>query len=371
MPVTDDYIERKLAKITDYETLLPHVQQFTDPYTLFKGGYHALICGITGAGKSTLLLTLLKKMCDLGYTVLARDDGGLESMYLLPYVPIRFWVPKGCELKLKTEYKHDIAIYDPSKPMEIMERVFEYPFNLVIFDAYSIDPGLSAKFWADMLKTLIFKCMQTSRKDKRKLILSMDELNDIIQPKGFELTKRHASVRSLLEYNIRKLRKHEVTLIATTHRFTQLGISARSQFSYIFLKRMYGWDAWDFLSKSLATSNNKTFWAILKDVTSMDRQYFYMFDPWNRFDRYEFADINRPEVDYELIGYLTEKHKTKDEQVWKPRVVRLVEELNKLGYSYRKLGPLLDMSEANLRSIITEAEERETGDSEEPIQAVT
>lgn len=304
-------IEQKLAKMRPgtYENELkePKVMQFTDMGKFFQGGMHALIVGITGSGKTTLLLSLLDALLERGHTVLARDDGGLESLNLLYKYPMRIWIPEGCKLELDTAYKHEVTTFDWNNPMEILDRVYEYPFNLVVFDAFCIDPGLSAKFYADLFRYLIFKCMQTPVNKKKKLIFSIDELNDLIQPKGYELSAQHSSVRSLIEYNIRKLRKHKVTLIASTHRFTQLGISVRSQFSYIFMKQSYGWDAWDFISKSLATQNNKVFWATLKDISSFGREYFYLFDYKNNFDKYTFTDIHREDIEYQMSGVVEEE----------------------------------------------------------------
>lgn len=329
-------IERKLAKIPpSYVEYLPRVQQFTDITRLLQGGYHMLVIGITGSGKSTLLLTLLRNFVERGFTVLARDDGGLEATYLLPFTPITYWVPEGCRLKIRNQdearlNEYEVREYDWRNPGEILDHVFESPFNLVVFDAFCIDPGMSAVFWAELFKTLIFKCMQTPRSEKEKLIFSVDELNDLIQPKGYELTRKHSNVRALIEYNIRKLRKHNVTLIATSHRFTQLGISVRSQFSYIAVKKSFGWDAWDFLSKSLATQNNKVFWAILKDVTTMGPEYFYLFDYKNNFDKYVFRDIYRPKVDTVLEGVVMEEGVEEGANIWKARCLRI------LRYLYRK-----------------------------------
>ena len=325
-------ILRKLAKIPKdwINEYAPKPQMFTDIEKLFQGGYHSLIVGITGGGKTTLLLKILKELRSRGFTILARDDGGLEASYLLPYTKITYWIPEGCELRMNNcPYNYDIAEFNPDNPMEILDHVFESPFNLVVFDAYTYEPALSAEFWAELFKSLIFKCMQTPRSKKRKLIFSIDELNDLIQPKGYNLTPKHAKVRALIEYNIRKLRKHNVTLIATSHRFTQLGISVRSQFSYVIVKQSYGWDAWDFLSKSLATQNNKVFWAILKDVTSFAPQYFYLFDYKNRFDKYQFSDIPRPDIDPEPIGVLKwdgkdgKQNKKKERELWKRRMLMM------------------------------------------------
>ena len=323
-------IERKLAKIPpSYVEYLPEVRKFTDVEKLLRGGYHTLIFGITGSGKTTLLLKLLKTFLDRGLTILARDDGGLESTFLLPYTPITYWIPRGCKLRVKDcPYKYYVEEFDWRRPEEVLDSMWDSPFNLVVFDAYCIDPGVSAVFWAGMLRTLIFKCMQTPVSRKEKLVFSVDELNDLIQPKGYELSKKHGSVRALIEYNIRKLRKHNVTLIATTHRFTQLGISVRSQFSYVIVKKSFGWDVWDFVSKSLATQSNKVFWSILKDITVMGPEYAYLFDYKNNFDKFYIEDIERPRLDVELQGVIEPED---DMQKYKERWLKLAWHMANVG----------------------------------------
>jgi len=101
--------------------------------------------------------------------------------------------------------------------------------------------------------------MQTERARKDPLVFSFDEMNDLVQPRGMELTKGHAGLRSLIEYNVRKLRKHRVTLIASTHRFNQIGINVRSQFSYVLIKQSYGKDVYDFISHNLVTAANEAY----------------------------------------------------------------------------------------------------------------
>jgi len=325
-------ITRKLAKIPpSYVEYLPEVRKFTDVEKLLRGGYHTLIFGITGSGKTTMLLKLLKAFLDRGHTILARDDGGLESTFLLPYTPITYWIPRGCKLRVKDcPYKYYVEEFDWRRPEEILDSMWDSPFNLVVFDAYCIDPGVSAVFWANMLERLIFKCMQTPMSRKKKLIFSVDELNDLIQPKGHELTKKHADVRALIEYNIRKLRKHKVTLIATTHRFTQLSISIRTQFSYVIVKKSYGWDVWDFVSKSLATQSNEVFWSVLKDITVMGPEYAYLFDYKNNFDKFYIEDIERPELDVECDGIVKADEDARAEK-YRAKLMKLVEHLTVKG----------------------------------------
>lgn len=287
---------------SEYEKDLPKPLKFTNIEPFYRGGMHGLLVGRTGAGKTTLLLDMLSKLLDHGHTILARDDGGLESLYLLPKTPIRVWIPDGCELRLSTPYKCEVTHFDWQRPGEILDRVFEYKFNLVVFDAYCVDPATSARFYSDLFRQLIFKSMQTPKSKKRKLIFSVDEINDLIQGRGGELTKEHAAVKALITYNMRKLRKHEVTMLATSHRFADIGSGPLTNFSYIFVKQIAGYDAYDFLSKSLTMQNKNVFWATAKDISRLDKDKFYMFDFKGNFDKYTFHDLRREECDPEAIG---------------------------------------------------------------------
>ena len=136
----------------------------------------------------------------------------------------------------------------------------------------------------------------------------------------------------------------------------QLGISVRSQFSYVFMKQSYGWDAWDFISKSLATQNNKVFWATLKDVSSFDKPYFYLFDYKNNFDKYQFEDIHREEIEYEMTGAVS------DEKVDRNSASRLIEDRVMYyagqGLTYHEIAEKTGLTESAIRQIIYKARKR-------------
>ena len=299
------------------QTLTPkttNITQTTVDWTKFlEGGYHTLLQGRTGAGKTTLLLTLLKKLHQQGHRILMRDDGGLEFLHLLPETPILAWIPTGCNLTIDTNHPHEIRKFKTHH--EILDNAYNNPtrFQVIIYDAYCIDPGPAASFYSQLLRSLIYRCMQTPREDKQPLVFSFDELNDLIQPQGRALTREHTKVKHLLEYNIRKLRKHRVTLIASTHRFNQIGINVRSQFSYIFIKQSYGSDVYDFINRNLVTAADTEFWNIIQDLTTMDPWYTYLFDYRNNFDKITYPDIPRPHIPYQLDGEVTQQQKTSNQ----------------------------------------------------------
>jgi len=336
-----DGIERTLASLDDSFVEEIPVTTYTDVSPLFKGGRHVLLAGRTGSGKTTLLLTLLRDLYESGHMILHRDDGGLEFLYLLPEIPMTVFIPEGCEFRVDGNYKLDVIHFE--KPYEVVDQVYDtkYPFNVVVYDVYCLHPEWSAQFYCDLFKALIHKCMNTPRDLKERLVFSIDELNDLIQPRGMSLTPQHAKVRALIEYNIRKLRKHLVTLIATAHRLNMLGINVRSQFSYVFLKQSFGWDVYDFINKSLITADNRIFWSILKDITTLPVNYFYLFDYKNNYDKIRYRDIRRPKIAYETQGSVQEvEEEEESREVTQLKRIIAIEHLRRLGFSLNRIGEI-------------------------------
>jgi len=277
---------------------------FCDWSKLWEGGHHTLIQGRTGSGKTTLLLNLLWQLHGRGHRILMRDDGGLDFLFLAEEIPMVVWVPEGCSFTLAEPELYDIETRTFKEPREILDEVYvsPYRFHAILYDCFCSSPEPSAEFYSSLFKELIFKCMQTERARKDPLVFSFDELNDLVQPKGMELTKGHGGLRPLFEYNVRKLRKHRVTMMASTHRFNQISINVRSQFSYIMIKQSYGKDVYDFISHNLITAANESFWATLRNLTTMGPEYVYVFDYKNSYDRLRVPDIPRPIVRYDLEG---------------------------------------------------------------------
>ncbi len=285
-------------------------------HKFLQGGYHTLLHGMTGAGKTTLVLTLLKWLHQHGHRILYRDDGGLEFLHLAGTIPMQVWIPKDCTLDVTYQQKiEDPPIHQPqidtlpNTPGELLDKAYHQPprFHVIVYDAYCLDPALSATFYSNLFKELIYRSMQTSKRKKKSLVFSFDELNDLIQPKGHSLTKTHGNLIQILSYNIRKLRKHRVTLLASSHRFNQLNINVRSQFSYIMIKRSYGKDVIDFMSNNLVSVSNDVFWHMVNDIQKMHPKYVYVFDPVNNYDKLIFPDIPRLDYDDKKTGLLETK----------------------------------------------------------------
>ena len=279
---------------------------FTSLTKMFEGGHHMVFVGMTGSGKTTLLLKVIEALHEEGHRVLYRDDGGREFKYLMTRIPMVIWVPEGCDLKVYPN-GHELEPYEVRQfksGLDIIPEVFSSPtrFHVLLIDQFYYHPSQSAPIYADILQALIFRCMRARESEKLDLVFSIDELNDLVQPKGHELTRAHAAVRALVENNIKKFRKHHVTLIASTHRLNWISVNVRSQFSYTWFKRSAGKDVYEFINRNLVRVAPGTFWHVVGELTSMGPEYVYLFDPNKNFDRFTFSDIPRPDIDTEATG---------------------------------------------------------------------
>ncbi len=346
------------------------VTYYTDINKLFNHDYHTLITGKTGAGKTTLLLSLLKLFLEKGVTVLHRDDGGLEFIYLACQFKTRVFIPDDPEVSI-TFTGLNVEVVKFRHPQEIIDAVwkYDYPYNVIVYDVFSLSSAQQAKFYSTLFKYLIFKLQQMKKQYKRKVVFSIDEMNDIDPPRG-KGSVEFAGVRADLDKNLKKIRKHKVQLIASSHRFNQISLDTRSQFEMKFIKKCYGYDIWDFLSKNLVSSNNKTFWKMLRKILMLPRNQFVLFDENNKFDFHFMKDIPRhydnkgypmteeeafehPErespLDVEALGSLPEKTKEENgKSAYEKHFFNLMELAEQKGISVEKIAKATKTTSQNL-----------------------
>lgn len=296
----NDYLNSVLSEIPEEPI---NTKSFTDLDSFFNADSHALIAGRTGYGKTTLIITLLKKFIDSGRKVLYRDPAGDEFCYLSKYYPTQIFIPEQADISIEL-IGFKAKIVKTNEPNEIIEKTYNnnYPVNAMLYDSYTKDPTIIAKFYSELFLQLIHNCMQTRRSQRSELLFAIDELNDLVPPHGRGVTKTHSSLARIFEYNIRKLRKYKVRVLGITQRFNQLSIDVRSQFDNTFIKKSYGFDAWSFFAHQLITANSKTFWKVMRHIVGMPVEEFMFFDKNARFDFYRFSDIPRPPVEVELLG---------------------------------------------------------------------
>jgi len=287
---------------------------FTDVYELFDMDQfsetgHAAICGITRSGKSTLLISMVRKFLDNNALVLYRDDGGGEFRYLAYYYEdaVRVFVPEGPGIRLEIGLPVKVESFDWKHPASIIERVYkrDYPFNVIVFDSFANPeaPKMIGRFYYRLLRDMLSFLQRKSYSEKYPLVFALDELNDIAAPrsKGYSLSDEAKAFVSLV---LRKTGKHNVKILCTTHRLQQLSSDFRSQIDNIFVKRYAGADTWAFLKDNTITFNKWAYIKLWKIITTMPPEHFIYVDRYRRFDRYKFADIPRPKVEYECLGVL-------------------------------------------------------------------
>jgi uncharacterized membrane protein len=146
-------------------------------------------------------------------------------------------------------------------------------------------------------------------------------------------------------------------MIGSAHRFNQIGLDTRSQFEQVYIKKCYGYDAFDFFSKNLAASNKATFWKVLKHVLKMPRNEFLLFDENQQYDFYKFPDIPRPDpnqVDIEALGSLQveekdDKRQTKTKQHLGKAMQLLID---RYGLTQQQCADELDISQQQVSKIM-------------------
>jgi len=277
-----------------------------------------MIVGRTGSGKTTLLLQIERAFlkADKRLKVIHRDDGKCEFLYQLPVVGrIKVFIPYGCRFVYE-DIEGEVAVqhYDPDNPLGIIDNIARsrgFRYFVVMFDNFCINPDLSAEFWAKWWTALIYHAMSTPLARKKPILLSFEEINDILRPRGWGITKVHDEVEGLLSYNFNKLRGHGIRLLCSTHRPQQLSRDIRSQIDWIFIKRSSGDDIYDWLNRILIRLSNPVFYYLIGFINEMPQEQFVAIDPYRKLDICVNEDIERWPVQYEIGGCIKRPERTK------------------------------------------------------------
>jgi hypothetical protein len=282
-----------LEKYIDYLAYQP--QSFTEATPLLSGGRHVLIDGITGAGKTALMLYLLREFYEEGFRILLRDAGGLEFINLALEIPVVMWIPEGCSFRLEEpqEALDNLEVAMFRDPSEIVQEAFKGSKRFHVACNRMFHPRdyeQWVEFFGGLLGEILHLCHFEPPSRARRLVLAVDELNDLVTSSQYALSPLHRSLKAVIEMNLRSLRKHYVTLMASTHGLTQISRGARSQFSYVFLKRHFGDELYQFCSRNLTTVRNEVFWFVLNALQRLPPDEAFLFDPVRRFDRVCFPN---------------------------------------------------------------------------------
>jgi len=318
-PFVPEVFKVDIAKLRRerYPTVESPVRSFVDWSLFWEGGYHSLLHGVTGAGKTTLQLRLIWLLHDAGHRVIHRDDGNREFLYLAPYVPMVVWHPEGTEFELQAPHRYpNVEIRTFKEPQEILDAAYRTPqrFHAILYDCYCREQGPQARFYSEFFKHLIYRCMQgewewsggdedeEGDEIRQPLVASFDEINDLIPPRSKTFSKEHADMLRQLVQNIRKLRKYRVTLVASVHRFNQLDLDVRSQFTYYWIKKSFGQDIYQFMNRNLWTVNAQGYNAAMKFCQTMPRNQVLIFDRDGNYDKMVWPDVPRVKPRHRIKG---------------------------------------------------------------------
>ena len=318
-----------LEQLERVEPIEAEVKPFADPGRLFDYT-HCWLLGKTGAGKSVLLHWLHKLAVDRGFKVIHRDDGGMGWLKLTKGPGaikgrIIAWAPEhdgdACEVEIRApnvEVRH-FPITDPSWLIEqILDSEDNYHAILLFNTLDAKSKPYEVVFWEGFLSYFLDRLATMHPSEKGDVILSFDELNDIVQPRGFELGDVYRRLRAMLEFHIRKVRKHHVKLMFTSHRVKDIPPGIRNNVDFLIIKRMkYMYDVYVALNYMLVTLR-KLFWRILARIKAMGPDEFFMIDPDGNWDFFTVPNLIE---DHELPFYWV-KHRLNMEEELNPKPLR-------------------------------------------------
>ena len=306
----------------------PIVRSYVDWSLFYEGGYHSLIHGVTGAGKTTLLMYLLWILHEAGFRIIHRDDGNREFLYLTPIIPMVIWHPKDTEFELRYPERYPgTEVRTFTEPGEILDAAYRTPqrFHAILYDCYCLTAGPQARFYSTFFERLIYRCMQgewdtwSGGEDegdevRTPMVASFDEINDLIPPRSKSLGKEYSDVLRQVSQNIRKLRKYRVTLMATVHRFNQLDLDVRSQFTYYWIKKSFGQDIYQFINRNLWTVSGDVYQAAMRFCQTMPRDQVLVFDRDGSYDKMRWPDIPRVKPQHRIRGEITLEDEVRKKQ---------------------------------------------------------
>ena len=295
------------------------VKRFTDTSRILEPGNHVFVVGTTGKGKSVIMLGIDLMLFNQGFSVIHRDDGGLDSLLLAPLPELEdhfhIWVPKGMQFDtLNWQPKNPVCYFDPLNQKKLVSQLLNtHGFHTILFDAFCVFGEATIKFWGPFFRQLIFQVQQIPTHQRTRRVISADELHDIVQPAAHSLTRDHQQARGMMELNIRKIRKFGLKLVASAQRPNSLPLNIRSQFAYFLFKKTYPADAYGLLNQMLAHVPSRLFWLIVNDtVRKLKVDQFYLFDDSGNYDKFTNIDLPRW---YELLTPKERKKALKEKTV--------------------------------------------------------
>lgn len=201
---------------------------------MFKPSTHTLVVGRPRSGKTSFLLYATAMFHQKGENVVWRDIGEFfEWLSLIEEIPVLAFVPVGC----KIHYQHpnfEQAEFHPKNLFQLFDSFNPKKLNVVVLDMFVENVKVSVKFWSSFFQQLLFYRKQPG-KGRKPLCLIVDELNDLAPGKGRLFTMEQLPLSNFIGYNLRKFRRFNIRLVASTHALREIHPPVRERFDcYLF-----------------------------------------------------------------------------------------------------------------------------------------
>jgi energy-coupling factor transporter ATP-binding protein EcfA2 len=211
----------------------------TSPKMWRDPGMHILICGSSGSGKTSTLHKCTYNLWKEGETIIWRDDANLEFFSFANIVPIRLYLPEGCDLKYNVERfppeKIEKVHYNYRKIQNLFPTLKRDKLNVILFDLFSMNYELTVHFWTKFFYELYrYKRMRVGQ----PWSLVIDELNDLAPGARRGVVQESLKLSNMIFSAMKKFRKMKIRLVGTTHNYNDIHAPLRGQFNYYIIKRL-------------------------------------------------------------------------------------------------------------------------------------
>lgn len=342
----------------------------------FKKTTHYLLTGGTGSGKTSLLLGLAHLALQNKETIIWRNDGSFEYMVLaefeqkklelgyrldkatmeemflhpIPSQPtkvgykIRVFVPTGCSVKM-THPNIEFKEYDPTDLTLncIFNNLLYHGINVIEYDVFTTAEQLHlfVKFWSGFFLN-IYKWKRTHTGPH--IAFFTDEINDIAPSRGKTQIRQQTQLSSNITFGLKKYRKENIRLVASTHGFSDIHKPLRNGFNYYLCKRSPGQDVPDWM------------WSYSHLFAKLATDECIIIDENHNFNRINVKEFIKPrKFSFQVSGQVYEvisAKKREELEIKNEKIALLADALHKMGATYDDIAKLTGLTVTGISSLI-------------------
>ena len=206
-----------------------------------KSGEHAVVYGTTGSGKTNFVLDLALQLKKYNKETIIWRDYGKESevLSLAQFHSLKFFHPEGTISKLNFDpdiLEHELFYSEFKNIDDILNNLDKTAINVLSMRRYLMEPEYFTRFWSEFFTTFIQYALQNQL--PRPLSFVIDEMNNICPAKGQGFTTEQSALSNRIAFNIDNLRAMKTRLVATSQGLTKIKKNVRTQFQWLFFKRL-------------------------------------------------------------------------------------------------------------------------------------